>query len=1243
MTRNKSMPPALQSPVNFGGSPGFLISVFAVLSLCIIGLGWLFYTQREKAIKREAQAELSTIADLKAGQIINWRNERLTDAEMIRCDPFVSLLLEKHFRSVRDAASKTELSKWLSQLVIAGHYRSVTLFDARGGKILSFPDTFAMAIAPGIRPLFDSSLSLHRIMLSDLHRDGTGPNDLHFDLIVPVYPRAGKDTASIGAVDLDIDPKNFLFPIIQSWPLPSPTAEVLLVRKEGDSVIFLNRLRHKRHAALTLRLPLDDTALPASRAIAGFRGAMEGRDYRGVPVLAVARPIPGTPWFMIAKLDKSEAFADTQTLFVRAMVAVILLIMLIGVVTALVQRNRSSKAYKRLYLAEKETSELAASLAAEKERLLVTLRSIGDGVITTDTKGEIALMNGVAEQLTGWVVTEAAGRPLFEVFHIINEQTRAKCENPVEKVLKNGTVVGLANHTALIARDGTEHAIADSGAPIRDAQGNILGVVLVFRDVSEWKQAEELLRESEARLRALTDAAFEGVCLSEQGLIIDINDQLTRMFGFTREEVIGKPIRDFVASSDREKVIPTMQRQTPGAIELHAVRKGGGEFPVEIRGRTMQTGGRNLRVTTILDISERYMAEQALKESEEKFRRIFEQSSLGKALSDKNNVFVAVNPAFCAMLGYTEQELLKLTFKDITHPDHLTGDAVAVGQLIRGEIPVYKTEKRYVKKSGETLYGSLTLSSLRDDRGTHQYSLVILEDITEKKRAEDALVAEKERLAVTLRSIGDAVIATDVDGRVSLMNKVAEQLTGVPFAEARGRPLSGVFDIINEDTRQPFESPVEKVLSSGLVVGLANHTVLISKDGREIPIADSGAPIRDKDSVVIGVVLVFRDISEKLKADLALRNTQKLESLGVLAGGIAHDFNNLLSGLFGYLDLAKSSVKKNDKAADYLDKAFSVFGRAKDLTGQLLTFSKGGAPSRKPHSLSPLIRDAVHFALSGSSVRATFDLADDLWLCDVDENQISQVLDNIVINARDAMPMGGEVAITAENVPADGEIPLELAAGNYVRVSICDQGVGIAKEHLSRIFDPFFTTKQKGSGLGLATSYSIVKRHEGALEAQSGPGMGATFTIYLPASRKAAVPAHVAEQRNSFKGSGRVLVMDDEDVIRDVAQSMLGNMGYAVTVASHGQEAIDEFQSAAQSGKPFDVVILDLTVPGGMGGTATKDQLRKLAPTVKIVASSGYSDDPVIARPRDFAFDASIRKPYNLAELEDVMRAMMSR
>ncbi len=505
------------------------------------------------------------------------------------------------------------------------------------------------------------------------------------------------------------------------------------------------------------------------------------------------------------------------------------------------------------------------------------------------------------------------------------------------------------------------------------------------------------------------------------------------------------------------------------------------------------------------------------------------------------------------------------------------------------------------------------------------------EEIAERKRAEASIANEKERLLVTLRSIGDAVIATDVQGRVALMNKVAEELTGWSMQEVVGDPLTRVFVVINEHTRERLEDPVNRVLSSGMIVELANHTLLVSKDGVERAIADSAAPIKDRNSVTIGVVLVFRDMTEKQELLESAQNAQKLESIGVLAAGIAHDFNNLLGGIYGYIDLAAQQTDEK-RHTTYLTKALATIDRARALTTQLLTFSKGGAPIQKVDHLFPFVEETAHFALSGSNVSCRTSIPDDLWPCSFDRNQIAQVIDNLVINAQQAMPLGGTIDLAASNVVLTGNEGVALPGGRYVKISVHDRGTGIPKELLPRIFDPFFTTKAKGHGLGLATCYSIINRHGGRIEVESELGKGSAFHVYLPAVDQ-PVPAASPDLAASHAGHAMFLVMDDEDVVRETICEMLGSLGYEVVCAVNGEDAIARFRSERGKGKRFAGIIFDLTVPGGMDGATAVRQVRTLDATVPVFVASGYSDDPVMKNPAEYGFTSSICKPFRKREL----------
>ncbi len=527
---------------------------------------------------------------------------------------------------------------------------------------------------------------------------------------------------------------------------------------------------------------------------------------------------------------------------------------------------------------------------------------------------------------------------------------------------------------------------------------------------------------------------------------------------------------------------------------------------------------------------------------------------------------------------------------------------------------------------------------VRDEVTGDELIQVIIRDITVRKLALLDLQAERERLAVTLRSIGDGVITTDVEGNVVLLNETAEELTGWSQEDARGRRLTEVFHIVNEETREACENPVEKVLESGGVVGLANGTMLIARDGTERVIADSGAPIFDQESRIIGVVLVFRDITRQREYEEEMQRVERLSSLGVLAGGIAHDFNNLLMGILGtfsLIQLEAPDAQLRNQARLGEDAAL----RAKELTNQLLTFAKGGKPAARPTALDKLIVETVEFTVRGLKTTSEITIDDNLWNVEVDPAQVGQVINNLVINADQAMPLGGVITIACVNEVVTCESPLPLEPGRYVKLSVSDQGVGIADAILPRIFDPFFTTKQTGSGLGLSTSFSIVRNHGGHLSVSSRLGAGTTFDVYLPASSRKSgdpVPEPTDEQRHRMT----LLLMDDEPGVRSVIDQMCRALGHRTVVTTDGAQAIERYRQAGEAGETFDAVFLDLTVHGGMGGREAIELLRSLDPEVVAVATSGYSNDEVMSDPTRFGFTAALSKPFRLQNLRELLSSL---
>ena len=503
------------------------------------------------------------------------------------------------------------------------------------------------------------------------------------------------------------------------------------------------------------------------------------------------------------------------------------------------------------------------------------------------------------------------------------------------------------------------------------------------------------------------------------------------------------------------------------------------------------------------------------------------------------------------------------------------------------------------------------------------------------------LAAERERLAVTLRNIGESVIATDAEGRVTLLNQVAEIYTGWSQDEAMGRPFEEVFQLVDERSRGRVSSPVEQVLATGASAERLPTATLVKRGGGERPIATSSAPIRDGQGQVVGAVLVSRDVAVERRLEDELLKSEKLESLGVLAGGIAHDFNNILTTVIGYLSLAKMDAEEDTRLHGHLVEVEDAAERAAALTNQLLAFSKGGAPVKTAASVSELIVDSATFATRGSAARCQFRLDEDLWPAEVDVGQMSQVIQNLVLNADQAMPGGGTIEVVATNEEIGPEAGLPLAPGRYIRIGLSDRGVGIPAQNLPRIFDPYFTTKPAGSGLGLATAFAVVRKHEGHITVESEEGQGTAFLLYLPASGRSLAEGPLNDEGVVIEGTGRVLVLDDQEPILRLAGDMLVRLGYEPEFAADGEEALTMYRAAARAGTPFRAVIMDLTVPGGTGGIAAVGRLLEEHPEARVIVSSGYSENPVMANYAEYGFRGVVAKPYEISELSRALSSVI--
>jgi signal transduction histidine kinase/CheY-like chemotaxis protein len=500
-------------------------------------------------------------------------------------------------------------------------------------------------------------------------------------------------------------------------------------------------------------------------------------------------------------------------------------------------------------------------------------------------------------------------------------------------------------------------------------------------------------------------------------------------------------------------------------------------------------------------------------------------------------------------------------------------------------------------------------------------------EIAVRKQAEQALARSEARYRAMIDAFDGFIYICSPDHRIEFMN---DRLKEHICYDATGESCYNA--LYERESICPW-CVNDKVLTGEIV----RWEVQSPKDNRWYYVTNT--PIYNMDGTVSKQAMII-DITDRKAMEEELLNVRKLESIGILAGGIAHDFNNLLSGILGNIELAKMLTVREGNVYERLEDAEQATLRARDLTQQLLTFSKGGAPVKSVIAIGDLIKESVRFALRGTDVKCEFSIPDDLWPVDADEGQMNQVVNNVIINADQAMPEGGTITVACENVTLGAsEVPL-LQEGTYVRISIEDHGIGISKEHLSKIFDPYFTTKQRGSGLGLATSYSIIKKHHGQITVESALGAGTIIHIYLPASAGTVVKRDV-KREELVKGAGRILVMDDDEILREATRKMLTALGYEAELAQEGAEAIGAYQKARESGRPFDAVIMDLTVPGGMGGKEAVKKLLEIDPNARAIVSSGYSNDPVMAEFAKYGFRGIMIKPYRMKDLSEVMRQVI--
>jgi two-component system, cell cycle sensor histidine kinase and response regulator CckA len=1093
--------------------PWWLIGLVAgIFLLLTIGGTGLYFQQRSRA-RQQVEEQLLTIADFKAKEISQWREARQHDAAVLAGNPFFleaahawmkspdpknSQKILAYFRTI-----KTQYSYW-NVLLTSPEGKNLLILEGPSGTVLG--EIAAKSLAEALRE--------RRVAMTDLLPE-SGPIPIRIDTIAPLIISSPDGAVPFGALVLVSSVKDYLYPFIQLRPIPSASFESLLIRRDGDSVLFLNELRHRQNTALRFRLPLTLTNVPAAMALLGQQGIVDGFDYRGVKVIAALQPIEKSNWHLVSKIDKAEALAvwHYSSLFIIGL-TISLFLAATAIVWAVWQRQMKARYW--LYLETEKTRR------ATEQQYGTILMCIGDGVIVTNAQGIVTLLNPVAEKLTGWTHHEARGKPVEAVFDIYNEDTKQKAENPIRKVMECGRTVGLGNHTILISKSGIEYPIMDSSAPVREANGGLIGIVLVFQDQTREHRTQRLLQKNHNLLNEVGAAALIGGWeLDPDSMAGTWTDAMYNIFEIPPEQKPSmKEALLFYHPDDRPKLSNAIDKAIesgePYDLELRFITAKGKRLWVRSMCKPFVENGKTKRLVGVLqDITSPKLAGLELKEKTEEIERYFSTALDLFCIADANGNLKRLNQEWSSLLGYRLDELEGRSFLEFIHPDDLESTQKVLSELNQQK-PVLNHVNRFRCHDGSWRW------------------------------LEWRAFPSKDNVFAAARNVTDRILA---------------------------------------------EQQAEKLAQQ-------------------------------------------------------LQQAMKMEAVGRLAGGVAHDFNNLLTGIGGYVDLIIAGLHSGDPLLDDLNEIKKATERAATLTSQLLAFSRKQLIEPRVLDLNQLIPRLQKMIqrLIGEDIELRTVLFEKLASVKVDPGQFEQILINLAINARDAMPDGGKLTIETANVNIDEDYCSThpyVKLGRHIMLAVNDTGCGMSEEVKSHLFEPFYTTKEqgRGTGLGLATIYGIVKQSGGSIEVYSEPEKGTAFKIYLPAAEEGPQSPEIEKPAPSAmpKGKETILLVEDEEIVRELTTKVLKRLGYNVLHASNGNEALEIAQHYAGT---IDLMITDVVMPG-MNGRQLAEKLLQIRSSIQVLFTSGYTENAIAHHgiiEKDLHF---IGKPYSSRDLAHIIRRLL--
>ncbi len=1232
------------------------VVIFLILASLIGGLGYTVYAHQRQAIGQARTDELSTIANRKAEEIAHWLAERRSDGEFIAREPFLSATV-RHWFDTDASDDSARLSAWLTALQETFGFTAALLLDPSGQIRLS---AGASQLHPEQQALVRQAMTSGQVIIGDLHRRHDhldSPIDL--DLIVPLMDGIDDRGSAVGVLLLKIDPTQYLYPLIRSWPTAtSPGAETLLVRRQGDSVEYLNELRDRPNAPLQFRLPLSTPQLVTAQAVQGRTGVIAGVNYQRIPVLAAVQAIPETTWSVVVEVDIEAIDAPLRTQMARVALVAALLIAAAALVVTLGWRQHHirlvAESYRRewenqLHLTERRETEVA--LDHSRTLLQTLVESTSDAIFIKDLQGRYLLINSALARIAGRNPDEVIGQDDTHLFPV-DEADQIMVGD--RRVLEGRTTAILEE--TLTTAGGEKRVYQSTKGIIVDSQGEVIGLFGIAHDITARKQAEAKLAEQKDLLETILQQAAEAIVMCDaQGNPLLVNAAARRLaLGEDRAEPETGP--SFLwgkAYYPDGHPIPLqawpMHKALHGATtigaEARVVRPDGSSYDMLISAAPVRRDETIIgAVAMFSDITERKRVEEKWLYQLRLNQAITDSATDSIIVTDAEGRIRCINPEAERVFGYRADELIDASLHERLHRHDLDHHPLPLNQCPLATIhttgaTVRDHEDVLFHKDGSILTVECS-TALLESRGKRLGMVFFIRDITERKRAEAALRESAARLRAIIHAVPDVLLVLDQDGRYLEILTPQPELLHTDPASLKDRLLS---EVLPEAIARKTIAAIQQTL----------RTRQIQNFEYELPFRKSGkhhfeARVAPLDGLVLGrpaVVLLARDVTQHRLTEESLRHAQKMEAIGQLTGGVAHDFNNLLAIIQGNLELLTERLDQAE-LRDLTQRALGAVERGATLIRQLLAFGRRQPLQAKPTNLNTLVKaisDLLRRTL-GETIELETLLADDLATTVIDRNQFETALLNLALNARDAMPNGGRLTLETATVWLDEEyaaLHRPIKPGCYALLTVRDTGTGMPPEVLERALEPFFTTKKvgKGSGLGLSMVYGLVNQMAGTIQLYSELGHGTTIHIYLPASETVPDPvsaAHVGETL-SQPGQGQlILVVEDEAMVRQLAVNMLQSLGYRTVEADIAATALQILAETPQ----VVALFTDVVLPGGESGADLARIAQQRWPHLKVLFTSGYIGHHLAAFNRQEGA-GWLSKPYRKSQLANKLHALL--